>query len=165
LEATPKGAAGSAIRDRWQHQQDFVFNGQDEIEQQIAALRVTWVNDNAARSRVIAEFAATQADSQYFVTPVTGPSANGDTSLADLFAGSSLLNSDLTAGGSGGRPAIAGSRGRGGSTLLKRLGQGLKFLFTGRGHTLLNILLWSLLGLPVFLATRRRYLLRLIGEV
>jgi hypothetical protein len=166
IEATPKGASGSAVRDRWQHQQDFVFNGQGEIEQQVGALRLTWINDNAARSRVMVEFAATQADASYFVNPSTTPLSGGDSTLAGIFAGSNQLNPDLSSVATGGQLAAGGRGGhRGGSSLVKRLAQGLRILLTGRGHTLLNIFLWTLLGLPVFLATRRRYLLRLIGEL
>lgn len=166
--ATPGGARGSVLRDAWEHQQDIVLNNQAATERQIAALRLIYVNDNASRSRVMYEFAATQADANYsvFALPTSDGGGDGGT-LEEVFAGSNLGGPAAAQVDS--PPAMTShSGGNGGGNvvtrLLRRLGHGLRLALLGRSHTVLNILLWALLATPVFMALRRRYLVHLMGE-
>ena len=175
---TPRGALASVLREPWQHQQDVAINDQSQTESQVAALRVTQVNDNTTASREVFEFAATEADSNYAIyavdnfddadlsTPAAddGPTASGDLSAPAAGTDSALgqaTDATLT------EPAANHQDTDGGNLIqrfLRRLGHGLRLLFTGKHHTLLNLALWALLFTPVFLSARRRYLLRLIGE-
>jgi hypothetical protein len=173
LTRTPRGARASALRDPWQHQQDIVLNNDGETDLEIPALRVTYFGDNAVRSRLILEFAASQANSAYSIYRLSALDDSNGSGIADLFAGSNLGdsalggNGALTAGGQteplvGQLGATSGGRGQG--SLGKRLAHGLRLVLTGRRALIVNALLWSLLSLPVFLAGRRRYLLELIGK-
>lgn len=170
LVRTPRGAQGAALRDPWEHQQDVTLNNDGETDLETPALRVTYHGDNAVRSRLILEFAATQANSTYSIYPLAGPLDGGfdiGSDLAELFAGSDLGSPLLPGGGvvtdTGGdaleQAGVSRKPGLG-----RRLAHGLRLLLTGRRALLLNALLWSLLSLPVFLIGRRRYLLRLIRE-
>jgi hypothetical protein len=170
LIRTPRGARGAALRDPWQHQQDITLNNDGETDLETPALRVTYHGDNAVRSRLIVEFAASQANSTYSIYPLpnfTDDGFGGGSELAELFAGSGIpgLDSVLTdepgaqAGGGSGRPRVGS-----GASLGRRLAHGLRVLLTGRRALPLNVLLWTLLSLPVFLIGRRRHLLRLIRE-
>jgi hypothetical protein len=174
VAATPRGAQADASREPWQHRQDVVLNDQAESEQQVAALRVTYLNDNAQRSRVVFEFGATDATAGYRLFAL-GAEGGG---LDSVFAGSTFGSGDgdgdgmpgaasfgvPSLGGGGGPVAGAPTErwGGDGGGLLRRLGRGLAIALLGRDHTVLNALLWALLATPVFLVARRRYLLRLV---
>jgi hypothetical protein len=173
--ATPGGVLGAAQRDRWQHQQDHVIIDQPLTETQIPALRVTYVNDNKQTSRLVLEFAASQSDASYAIYKVDDSSFDaGDEAAvpADDASGSldvaAAPTDDSGSLGSTAGPAQedqpSSDDGNVIQRFVRRLGHGLRLLLTGKHHTLLNLLLWTLLATPVFLATRRRYLLQLIGE-
>jgi hypothetical protein len=174
--ATPKGARADASREPWQHQQDIVINDQAESEVQVPALRLTFLNDNAQRSRLVFEFGATDATAEFRLFSL-GAGSDG---LGPTFAGSAFGDPEASGGSSFDAGVVAGfgagalgsaeaidasrpSSGPGG--LLRRLGRGLALALLGRDHTVLNALLWALLATPVFLSARRRYLLRLVGAV
>jgi hypothetical protein len=168
-QKTPKGAAASAEREAWEHQQDVVVNDQAETERQVAALRVTFLNDNSARSRVVFEFAGAEADAEYDLYRLDrggfGPS---ETSVLDVPGLPSITPGGLVVPPFSPTPNVAGGTGHGGSgpgSLLHQLGHGLRVLLMGRHSTLLSVCLWALLLTPIFFAARRRYLLRLMGEV
>jgi hypothetical protein len=176
---TARGARGQAFRDAWQHQQDVALNNQAETEVQVPALRVIYYNDNSTRSRVIFEWAGTFADANYRIYRV--PQADVD--LEDVTAGSALGGSgdDLAALGTitylsdGTILTIDPAAGPGTPYAVLQyaahdarqgllLGHALRLLFTGRRAVILSSLLWGLLLTPAFLAGRRRYLLRTIGD-
>src|SRR5205823_6299928 len=78
LIKTPKGARGAALRDPWQHQQDVTLNNDGETDLEVPALRVTYYGDNAVRSRLILEFAASEANSAYSVYRLPADFNDGD---------------------------------------------------------------------------------------
>jgi hypothetical protein len=169
LAATPRGAAASVQREAWAHQQDVVVNDQPETERQIAALRVTYLNDNSARSRAVFEFAATEADANYNLFRLdrggfgpTDPESPVEPGFLSITPGG-LTVPPFDSTPNIGRTARTGAKGAG--SLLHQLGHGLQVLLMGRHKTLLSIALWALLLTPLFFAARRRYLLRLMGEV
>ena len=168
LIRTPRGARGAALRDPWQHQQDVVLNNFQETELEVPALRVTYYGDNAVRSRLLVEFAATQANANYAIYRLPGiDDGPGGFGLEDVFSSGPIVESPPTVCLCAAPPAPPGGdspRVVGGGGLFRRLGHGLRVLLTGRRALLLNALLWSLLALPAFLIGRRRYLLRVIGD-
>jgi hypothetical protein len=166
---TPKGAAASVEREAWEHQQDVVVNDQAETERHIAALRVTFLNDNSARSRVVFEFAGAEADAEYDLYRLDrggfGPS---DPGLLDVPGLPSITPGGLVLPPFSPTPSVVGGgtgAGQGAGSLLHQHGHGLRVLLMGRHGTLMSICLWGLLLTPVFFAARRRYLLLLMGEV
>jgi hypothetical protein len=72
IVATPRGAQGSVLRRITDQQQDVVFNNQSETGREVPALRVAAVLDNAERSRVVYDLAATQAVSTYTISALPG---------------------------------------------------------------------------------------------
>ncbi|HEX7168662.1 MAG TPA: hypothetical protein VF230_16900 [Acidimicrobiales bacterium] len=181
---TPRGARAAIQREPYLHQQDVTLNNDSETDLEVPALRITYYGDNAVRSRMIFEFAATQANSTYaiYLLPEEGFDPDieeedeevfgDDESVEDFWNSEAIVGGEDEDGegdegdGEGDPEELvadpASNPGPGGGWG-KRLGNGLGILFTGRGALVLNVLLWSLLSLPVFLAGRRRYLLRLIG--
>lgn len=165
--ATPRGAHAHAWREPWGHQQDAVLTNQAFTETQVPALRLSYVGDNVLPSRAIVEFAATKADSTWIFT---GPAR------AASFA---VLGRSVSSRGSGGifrassGDAIAGSAassaaavpsGPTGSLtrLIRTAGSGWRWVFAGTiGDFARSAAVWLMLGSPLFLAARRRYLARL----
>ncbi len=157
LVATPGGAHGHAMRDPWEHQQDVVINNQDETQQQVPALRLTFVNDKSLASRVIVELAATSADAtslrvvpakRVFVDPPLVPPALP--SLAPSLAPES--------------PRAPAPATQPLDKVVRTLGHGWKVLLTGRpGMVVRSIALWTLFVSPFFFALRRRVLRQIDG--
>jgi hypothetical protein len=189
---TPRGARASALREPWQHQQDVTLNNEGETDLEVPALRITYIHDNAVRSRMILEFAATQANSAYSIyrvasfdgaelesLPDDGAALDGRVlkdlagldgldGLAEFFSEASVAGDDAAIAGGASAAELATRSSVDGvhdeDSFGRRLGHGLRLLLTGRRALLLNVLLWSLLCLPAFLVGRRRYLLTVIGS-
>lgn len=166
---TSRGAHAHAWREPWGHQQDVVLINQPLTETQVPALRISYIGDNVLPSRVILEFAATKADAtSIFVGPDDQPppavESGGSAGVAPALpvGGALLPASDVSTPGGGGDGSTASAPGLV-TRLIRRLGQGWRWLFAGDFGSLGKATgVWMILATPLFLAARRRFLLRLI---
>lgn len=161
LHHTKGGTHAHASRDVWEHQQDVVLNGEGDQELQVPALRIVYINDNSSASRTVLDFAATKADATWFRL---GPPQDfpGFTQVPPEIV-PPVPPIDVFVPGDPG----SGDTGTGGAItrVLKVLGHGWKFLFTGRsGVAIRSVALWILFVTPFFLAARRRHLMRLAAR-
>lgn len=165
--ASPGGAQALVVRESWHHQQEVVLNHKDDTALHVPALRLVHYNDNFSISRTIYDFAGTSAASGYNISirakfggsdlggGFTDPPASGGLLMAPVDANNPSAPSITS-------PKGGGKDGGGLSGLLRRLGEGLRILLTGRPYTLLAIALWSLLLFPFFISSRRHLLVALV---
>lgn len=190
LVATPGGAHAHAWREPWGHLQDTLVNKQLATEIQVPALRLTFVADQDVPSRVVVELAGTEADASAPLvkdvpTGAAPPTGNGPVAPAVTNPQPPALPTPLPPvspppaallAGFNAEPSVAGARqasfvdaatglpataGLGSAVprVLDTIRQGWRWII---GHAAgLSASMWLLFLTPVFLALRRRHLVRL----
>ncbi|MDQ3757611.1 MAG: hypothetical protein M3394_07165 [Actinomycetota bacterium] len=178
--ASPGGAQARAVREAWHHQEEVVMNHKDETALHVPALRLVHYNDNYSLSRTLYDFAGTAAAGSYNISLRESGSEDEPPAFGDVFtalpadtglsvapvdvdafdtttalADSPTVHDEHSGGGDGG---LLGGVGR----LVRRLGEGIRLLLTGRPHTLLAVALWCLLLFPFFIGSRRHLLVALV---
>lgn len=154
--ATKGGAHAHVLREPWTHQQDVVLSSQDPTEQQVPALRITYIGDNAVASRLMVEFAGAMGAATYLRAgkgSAVGPGPALPGPLPDL---PTILPSNVARPGDAVSPKTSDS-------IIRRIVRGVRHgwrLAFGMGPR--SVALWTLLLFPAFLLARRRQLIGLV---
>lgn len=161
--ATEGGAKASFIKDPYQESNDLNTN-RDQLRE-VPALQLVVYGDADRPSRLVLQLAAVSTDTNYTVNPlVSGP--NGP-------SGPPPIPPEIIVMGGGpiGPPPppqviriVDGSRG-GITQIVQRAARGMAFILTNPREALLLGTVWALIGVPVYLAARRRALLGVVGGV
>lgn len=154
---TGGGAHGHALREPWEHQQDVVMNNQDPTELQVPALRVTFVGDSAVASRLLLEFAGTKADVTHIrlVPAAPLPAIPETPGRLPVVGGLKTIRVDVPA-----EPVAAPVPDGVTEQVVRIPGRVWKILFVGGVR---SAAVWALFAIPLYMAARRRHLLRLFG--
>lgn len=170
---TPGGAHAHAWRDPWENLQDTALMNQPATEQQVPALRVSFITDADLPSRLIFEFAATKVDATSIPMVEHPPAPPGAARVDVALPSSPEVAGNTFTGPSPGRSSVTVVEGVDDSTgsgepgppgaflprVLEDIRHGWRWLLGGGWQVFaLRAGVWSLLVAPLFLAWRRRHL-------
>ena len=169
---TPRGYQAAVVRDRWEQLTDSVLNERSAYDLQVPALRIALKEDSFQHSALLIDIAAPQGEAHRGIKPCAfcGDSPSSPESTAADDAGPTLFTGIADTPGflpALSTPASASVRtllGEPGPTrsrkVLQQIVDGLRIVFTSPTRLGRVLLVWSVLALPVYLASRRRLVLQ-----
>jgi hypothetical protein len=152
---TPRGARASVQRDPEGQQEDMVFNDQSRVERHVPALRITAILDNSARARVIVDLAAAEVVATYGITPQEMPDVGGPP--PPLVQPPSIVVRPPAPSHYTSHPGIP-------PLVRTLLDPSMPWRLLVGSPGILVFLMWSLFAAPLYVATRRRALLRFVRK-
>jgi len=164
--ATAGGSHAHAWRDPWQHQQDVVLISQPLTEIQVPALRVSYVGDYVLPSRLVVEFSATKADATSIFLAVAHDepvAATGDSLGATPVVAAGVVDSaspSLPLFAAPMIPPVTAPAPSLASRLVRIPARPVRWLLDADPGA---VAVWLVFLTPLFLAARRRHLLR-VGQ-
>ncbi|MCU1591851.1 MAG: hypothetical protein JWP11_3107 [Frankiales bacterium] len=161
------GSTVSVTQDSWYHAERVLDFDKADNDYAVPAMSITVYLDGTAKSRLVVDLAAVSASASYRIYALdkfTGgaPTASGGTGPSLVTAGrTSTLPGGLQPVGSAGSHVLSAPAASADAGLVSGLGRALRLGLRSPAAALPLLFIWALLGLPEYLAARRRLLLEL----